>query len=89
MMEDSVNESETYVNVGHWVVVNFEGATYPGEVVEVQSMNHVTVNVMHQSGKGWRWPDNPDMIPYDIDEILKKIRPLVPTGSRGQFHIDL
>lgn len=85
-VESSV-EQETRFNVGDWVVVNFEEAMFPGETIDVIS-SQLVVNVMHPSGNGWKWPDKKDMIPYDISEVVKRIEPPVPSGSRGQFHFD-
>ena len=80
---------ETRLNSGDWVVVNFEGNLFPGEVVEVTNSQVVVVNVMHKSGNGWKWPKRQDVISYDIAEVVKTTEPPVPSGSRGQFQIDI
>ena len=90
MTDDNVEspvEQETRFKVGDWVVVNFEGAMFPGETIDVMS-SQLVVNVMYPSGNGWKWPEKKDMIAYDISEVVKKIEPPVPSGSRGEFHFD-
>ena len=49
---DSSNEasgSEVQYDVGDWVVVQYDGEEYPGEVTAV-STEDVTVSVLHRSG---------------------------------------
>ena len=88
-VDELLIESGTPFNVRDWVVVEYQGSNFPGEVSEILSDGRVEVNVMCPSGNGWKWPEKEDKIPYEIDEVLKKIEPPVPTGSRGQFHVNM
>ena len=74
--------------VGEWVAVKYDNQTYPGEVTSVKG-NHIDVSVMHPTfNQNWKWPDNPDQIFYYQDDIVKRVSPPVPVGSRGQFKFD-
>lgn len=73
--------------LGDWVLVKYDGKTYPGEVTGLGSGQGVQVSVMRKAylGQNWKWPDKKDEILYEHHNILKKIDPPVPIGTRGQF----
>ena len=47
--------------VGEWVLVEYDGQLYPGEVIAIDNYEF-TVNIMVKAGKHWKWPDNIDQI---------------------------
>lgn len=71
------------VDIGDFVVVDFEGKRYPGQVSALRA-NGAIVSVLHQSGVNWKWPKVSDAIFYDMSEIKQKIqKPL--HGRRETF----
>ena len=66
--------------IGEWVIVNYEGEEFPGEVTCIEDSD-VEVNVMHRSANAWKWPRPEDKIFYSRDKIVNP--PSV--GNRGQF----
>ena len=60
---------------------------FPGEVVEIGADGGVRVSVMHKFGleNNWKWPNDVDAIFYNPSRVVKKIRPPVVVGGRGQF----
>ena len=75
------------LKVGQWVVVNYDGLKFPGEVTTCGE-NDAEVSVMHRSGNAWRWPTNPDKIFYQHQNFLRQINPPKASGNRGQFTFD-
>ena len=54
----------TDLSVGKWVVVNYDGEKYPGEVTSCSE--EIEVSVMHKSGrKFWKWPGSIDKLFYE------------------------
>ena len=43
------------------------------------------VNVMHKSGKYWKWPNPDDKICYRPENIIRRITPPKVVGSCGQY----
>ena len=77
---------ELHAQIGDWVLVAYEGETFPGEVIELGATNtDLRVNVMHQAGGYWRWPKDPDQIFYLRENVIIKISLPVVVGSRGQY----
>lgn len=98
LMEEELGVVKGYVNlrscrkeslaVGDWVIVQYDGKNYPGEVVIV-GVDDVKVNVMHRIFAGfWKWPATPDEIFYPNEKIQGKINPPEPVGRRGQFRFN-
>lgn len=75
------------LKVGQWVVVNYDGLIFPGEVTACGETD-AEISVMHRSGNAWRWPINPDKIFYEHQNILRQISPPKASGNRGQFNFD-
>jgi len=73
--------------LGEWVLVKYDEKIYPGEVTGFGFGGSVQVSVMTPAfpGQKWKWPVNKDEILYEKSNVLKKITPPVPVGSRGQF----
>ena len=46
-------------SVGNWVLFAYDNTEYAGEVCSIGNTD-VQVNVMHLSGRGWKWPLKPD-----------------------------
>jgi hypothetical protein len=92
--QDDVQENQCDVHVeepampqvGQWVIVDFEGTEYPGEVLRVVA-DKIEVSVMHKFGAHWKWPKDKDCIAYTLDEIMQIIKP-PKAGSRGRFNFD-
>ena len=88
--EDSDSEeeegSETIpedFSIGNWVVVNYNGEEFPGEITSCGS--EIEVSVMHKSGnKFWKWPKTIDKIVYERKDVVRKINPPKVAGHRGQ-----
>ena len=60
--ERELNENELNVSVGDWVIVEYDGKQYPGEVKNV-SVDGVQVSVMHRTfQQNWKWPEKPDAV---------------------------
>ena len=76
-MQSLHDNDEFPVEVGQWVVVAYDGIEFPGEVVTCGETD-VEVNVMHQSGNAWKWPDK-------IHNMIRQLDPPTVAGSRGQF----
>ena len=87
--EDSDSEeeegSETIpedFSIGNWVVVNYNGEEFPGEITSCGS--EIEVSVMHKSGnKFWKWPKTIDKIFYERKNVVRKINPPKVAGHRG------
>ena len=72
--------------VGQWVVVNYDGEDFPGEITCCDGNDQFEeVSVMHKSGNHWKWPKTIDKILYARDDTARTINPLRATGHRGQF----
>ena len=62
-------ETESVIEPGMWVLINFEGGMYPGVIVS-SGMDGAVVKVMHRCKGGWCWPNRPDEIEYSNEEII-------------------
>lgn len=72
---------------GDWVLVNYDGNLYPGEVTKT-TVTTVTVSAMEKLQTSveknlWRWPTRPDVHDYPHSDINRKIHPPIPTGNRA------
>ena len=81
---DTNQQAAEIISVRDWVLVKYENGKYPGEVICCKGRDY-EVSVMYCRFGIWKWPENEDKIFYDRSDILKKIKPPVPVGSRGQF----
>lgn len=72
--------------VNQWVIVNYEGVHYRGEITEIDQ-DSVKVNVMHESKVPgfFRWPNERDEILYSRCEIVKIIPGPVIANNRGLY----
>ena len=70
------------VDIGDWVVVNYDNKRFPGKVTR-KNVNGMKVKVMKPSfPSDWTWPVRKDEIDYTFENILKKIDPPFPLNSR-------
>lgn len=70
-------EMMTDITVDDYVLVSYLDKLFPGKVKEIQlnvdSPNTYKVSCMSRKGKCWVWPDKPDELFYDREDIVKKI----------------
>ncbi len=72
------------LSVGNWVIVNYDGEEFPGEITSCE--NDIEVSVMHRSSnKFWKWPKPIDKICYERKDVIKIINPPKVAGHRGQY----
>lgn len=89
--ESGAEEGETLENsrIGQWVVVKYDGCNFPGKITDCVA-DELKVNVMHKSGRYWKWPRVADNIFYKEEDVVKVIKPPTDVGSRsrGQFKFE-
>ena len=70
---NNVGQMETKdFQVGTYVVVNYEGAKFPGIIIRINSAEcSATVKCLQPciAQKGWIWPDFDDISDYSLEEI--------------------
>ncbi|CAH0561154.1 unnamed protein product [Brassicogethes aeneus] len=70
-----------------WVLVLYEGETYPGQILDVNISNmEVTVNAMEPLPKNstlFKWPLLKDIHTYPIQAVLRKINSPIQVDKRG------
>ena len=84
---DDNNKTEKHVviqsDVGHWVIVQYDGKRFPGEVTRVVGED-TQVSVMKQARSGnWKWPLDRDVLDYKPKDVVCVIEPPVPVGMIG------
>jgi len=77
------NQVTLEVNVSDWLLVNYYGADFPGEITNIVGFDY-KVNVMHKCGAFWKWPLTEDRIFYDRRNVVKKLEPPEVAGTHGQ-----
>ena len=88
--EDSVQDSpiptrNLNVNIGDWILVNYDGQKFPGEVTNIIGL-YFEVNVVHKNlGAFCKWPQKEDKIFYQKENIIEKLDVPEVAGSGGQF----
>ena len=70
--------------VGEWVLVEYDGQLYPGEVIAIDNYEF-TVNIMVKAGKHWKWPDNIDQIYFPREKLIRKLNAPEVVNVRGHF----
>ncbi|XP_063219011.1 uncharacterized protein LOC134529157 [Bacillus rossius redtenbacheri] len=86
---EGLDEQCNDLAVGHWVLVEYNGVKYPGEIISVEGSNSFKVSVMEESNvKGlFKWLKDiaervrVDAINYSSQEIIKKISAPVLANS--------
>jgi len=59
---------------GDFVIFEYEGEQFPGQVLNVQQYGCV-IRSMVKSGMNWKWPDKADELFYLYTDIKTKIKP--------------
>jgi len=71
--------------VGDWVLVQYEGSMFPGEVKEI-GRDELKVSVMVPSGANYfKWPASEDSIFYHIKNVMMKLKPPTIKSARGTY----
>ena len=66
-----------------YVIVNYEGAHFPGLVTKLKKKS-IVVSCMVKSGPDhWKWPEAKDECEYDPKDIIQVISAPTITNSRG------
>ena len=83
--ETDSEKGEGACAVEEWVVVEYDGKQYYGEVLTVMD-DRCEVSVLEeQLGRVCKWPTRPDKIYNTYPQILRKTNPTVPVVHRKQF----
>lgn len=70
-----------------YVLVEYEGETWPGQVQSVD-VDGAYVNCMMRCGLAWKWPEKQDCIFYPINKIISAIKPpLKLSTKRALFRV--
>ena len=84
----SSNQAGLSVSVGDFVIVSYEGSSFPGKVTEVDEEGaKVSTLTKCGRGKGWRWPAPADEIDYKWDKIVKSNVQFISINNRGHFRV--
>lgn len=70
--------------VGEWVLVEYNGEFYPGEVKGIEKFEYL-VSVMIRAGKHWKWPQNVDEIYYSQEKVIRKHSAPDVVNAQGHF----
>ena len=79
---DQINSLDLLL--GNWVVIMYDETEYPGEVLRIED-DEVEVSVMEKHGNHWKWPRQENKLFYNIENVVKIIKPLIVTNSRNYF----
>lgn len=82
--DESNNLPPVSICVNDWILVKYDDNVYPGYATQVTD-KEIEVTVMHRSEGSFKWPYPEDKIFYKLDNVVKFIKPPIPTGNRGQF----
>lgn len=80
-----------YLKKGTFIIVKYEGEYYPGKVDmdEDEKSDTVFVSVMEKSGlNNWKWPNKPDKLWYDKEDVAKIISSPKLINKRGVYKVD-
>lgn len=76
------------IQVGDYVIVDFEGMYFPGVIKKIKNKNQAFISTMTSSGTNkWKWPQQIDEIWYDFKEIVEKIEVPIEVNHRGVFKV--
>ena len=70
--------------VGDWVLVNYDGSLFPGEVKSAGDQE-VQVKVMVASGSYYKWPKVEDCIFYRMTDVFRKLSPPIVKSGRDTY----
>ena len=76
------------MKVGGFVIVQYEGQSYPGHPVKLPVENETgpTVNCMEKGKKFWKWPQKQAHMVYDWSDVKKVIK-APKLFKRGYFEV--
>lgn len=81
------NYSFVDFNPGEWVLFEYEGETYPGEIIRINKEDlDLTINAMEslpKDSKLFKWPKLKDVHNYPLRDIIKKIKSPISLDKRG------
>ena len=82
------NQETLEFDIGDWVLVNYVGADFPGEVTNINGFDY-EVNVMRKCGAFWTWPLTEDRIFHEMKNVVKKLESPEVAGTCGQLTFTL
>lgn len=69
-----------------FVVVVYENAFYPGQIMKKVGKDSYLISTMMKSGvQDWKWPEEKDQLSYSLEDIKEVIKPPIKKNSRGAF----
>jgi hypothetical protein len=69
---------------GEFVVFLYEGNVCPGKIISFNEKN-IYIFSMVKSLKSWKWPQKPDILEYEWNEVLGGIDPPKLVSKRGFY----
>ena len=77
------------VTVGQFVMVDYEGSKFPGQVTSLEKDGAVVSVLAKSKAEGWRWPKSKDELLYFWRDIIQIIpaENVKPINSRGFYRI--
>jgi len=76
------------INIGEYVLCQYEGELFPGCVSAVHPDGKgARVMAMEKCTGGWRWPKENDEINYLEQDIIQKIAYPTPLNNRGTYRV--
>ena len=82
--DDTVEDWRNNLIVGNFVIVDYMGANFPGEITEILPDLKFKVSCYSETNGGWVFPDNKDEEIYSSEEIMAKI--CAPGLVEGRRH---
>lgn len=70
--------------VGEHVIVLYDSQVYPGVITSVE-LDGALISAMKKSLKFWKWPEKPDEIWYEWDNVIGSINPPKQMSKRGLY----
>ncbi|KAG5868164.1 hypothetical protein JTB14_020308 [Gonioctena quinquepunctata] len=86
ILENSANNQELKATIDRYVVVQYEGSYYPGNITQVKS-NSLLISTMERSEADWKWPCQKDEIWFDNIEVMETIETPVKNNSLGIYTV--
>ena len=85
LYDEKKEEEEFGYKVGNFVIVEYEGELFPGEVVNVDVDGSAEVKTMAMRGMDWAWPPKDDQCWYEKEQIKQVIQPPAPRASNSKM----
>ncbi|KAJ8909702.1 hypothetical protein NQ315_002742 [Exocentrus adspersus] len=88
--ESNVDEliTATVISNNSYVIVDYNGMYYPGQVISVNE-DIIRIKHMEKCGKTklWRWPEKPDCVDYNPEDIAQIIGEPVLKNKRNMYDV--